>query len=190
MQANFSSGSIDFRWFLVSFCTLVMAIIGSKTLQRFHGGTQKTRALTNVSLWNYYALISLSVSIVVILLGWRSMKGPVSFIPFLVTIAFCRFCYGFLTPAYNTLLNNYIPPEHSKERATIMSWGSMLVSFLTICLIFPSSGPSGARTTLGWILPGSILFIVTGVLYFLMRRYQRKIGEIPSSVAVPVAEGD
>lgn len=177
MRANFGVGKMSPYWFVIVFSQLTMALFGSKLLSRLIRSKNK---MTNVSLWLWYAIISFLIGLVVIALGINTMKHSTPLYFFMFTIAFCQFGYGFLTPAYNTLINAYIPKEYAQQRATILSMGSMIISFFGIVLLFPSSGPSGESTTIGWILPGALLVILTLIVHVLLRRYQRKIGEIPT----------
>ena len=188
MQENFGVGNKSPYWFVAVFISLVTAILGSKILEKILAKDGKKT--NNIALWLWYVVVNLVIGGVVIAFGVNNIKSSASLPLLIVTVASCQFGYGFLTPAYNTLINNYIPAIHSDKRATIMSAGSMFLSLLTITLIFPSSGPSGQMTAVGWMLPGVLLIVATLVLHILMRRYQRKIGEIPVPIAAPLAQGD
>ncbi|MBI5299442.1 MAG: MFS transporter [Deltaproteobacteria bacterium] len=188
LQANLGTKTLNYYWFLVVFLGLLMAFLGSKLMEKINAKDGGVRKTSNARLWVYYVLVNLLIGLFVIGLGLKSLNSKLPLVLFMTTIVTCRFGYGFLSPAYNTLINAYIPPENSKQRATILSLGSMIVSILAIFLTLPSSGPDGKATTVGWILPGSLLVFMTVGIHILMRRYQRKIGEIPSAVVAPVVQ--
>jgi hypothetical protein len=75
----------------------------------------------------------------------------------------------------NSLFNYFIPEELSPERATIMSFSSMVLELLMIILIYPTSGTSGENTVIGWMIPATLLLFATIILNFLMHHYERKM---------------
>jgi len=185
MKANYGVGKMTPYWFFIVFSSLGAALFGSRLLEWINRGIAKKGGghLFNVVLWSWFALVSLFVAVSVATLGLGKVYGHMSLAFFVVTIMLCHFGQGFLMPAYNILLNNYIPLEKSQERATVMSFSSMFTSLVMIFLMFPSSGPSGEDTPMGWIIPSIIAIAVVLVLHPLMRRYQRNTGEIPEKVS-------
>jgi len=187
MQANFGLGKMSPYWFLIVFSGLIMAFIGSKFLGKLNN-SYKGEKLAKSALWPWYTSVSLIIACLVVTLGINSINRPMPLSLFIVSIACAQFGYGFLNPLYNILINAYIPNESAKHRATILSFGSMFISFLTIFLMLPSSGPDGQSIAVGWLLPAGMLIVLTLIVHILMRRYQRKIGEIPSAAGAPVVQ--
>lgn len=137
----------------------------------------------NVKTWLWFVVMALVMSLPSLYLGFKTRQGTITLPVLIVAVVFCQFGYGFLRPCYETLVNHYIPPEHSQKRATVMSFAGMLVSAVVIVLMIPAAGKTGEATTVGWLIPSGMLLFLTIVLHFFMRRYQKKIGEIPSPLA-------
>lgn len=93
---------------------------------------------------------------------------------FLIAIICVRIGYGVITPAFETLLNNYLPHSHARERATVLSFGSFINGILILLLAIPTSGPSGEKTTAGWLVPAILLLVVTAVGHRVLRRTERE----------------
>lgn len=187
MQANFGLGKMSRYWFLIVFCDLVMAFIGAKFLGKLNNSYKGEKSAKS-ALWPWYASVSLIVGCLIVALGTSSMNRPMPLPLFIISIACAQFGYGFLNPLYNILINAYIPDESAKHRATILSFGSMFVSFLTIFLMLPSSGSDGQSITVGWILPAGMLIVLTLIVHILMRRYQRKSGEVSLDLKISAAQ--
>lgn len=182
MKSNFGAGKMSPYWYLIVFLSLTLCFVGSKMMEWLsHNkkGSDPNGTTSNVTTWIWFVLFALIMSVPVAYLGIKTQEGNITLPLFIVTVAFSRFAYGFLRPAYETLINNYIPPQYSQERATIMSFASMLSSVVVILLMIPSAGKTGEATTVGWLIPSGLLLFLTIILYFFMRRYQRKIGELP-----------
>ncbi|OGQ04800.1 MAG: hypothetical protein A2W61_04820 [Deltaproteobacteria bacterium RIFCSPLOWO2_01_44_7] len=182
MKTNFGAGRMSPYWFLIVFAALVLTFIGAKTLEQInhtHTVNGEREKVPNVKLWRWFIIVSFVMSVPVILLGRLVMDGKMNLWFFIITIALNQFGYGFLRPCYETLVNNYIPTQHSQERATIMSFASMLSNLFLIVLMLPSSGQTGATTAIGWIIPSGILVGLALILHLFMTRYQKKIGELP-----------
>lgn len=190
MKTNFGIIKMSPIWFLIIFLSFVASFGGSKGLEKINKFYFKKykRKISNVVLWQLFAFICFLTSFPIIALGWSQWTGQMSLWFFVLVIAIFNIGYGFLMPAHNTLINYYIPVEHAQERATIMSCASMLNSLLVIVFSFPSSGPSGKDTAIGWMLPAGILVIMTLVIHVLMRRYQRKTGELSGRLELASAK--
>lgn len=76
---------------------------------------------------------------------------------------------GIFAPAYESLLNRNIPREYAEERATIMSFGSMIRSCFVLLLTIPASGSSGKTTVAAWIVPAVVLFVATIYVAYTLR---------------------
>ena len=185
MKANFGVGKMSPYWYFIVFSGLGLMFLGSKMMEwvshfkRTAGNENKSN---NAVIWLWFVLIAFVMSVPIFYLGLKTNQGNTSLPLFMTAVVLSKFGYGFLRPCYETLVNHYIPPEHSQKRATVMSFAGMLVSAMVIVLMIPSAGKSGEATTVGWLVPSGILFCLTVVLHFLMRRYQKSIGEIPASL--------
>ncbi|MDP2599285.1 MAG: hypothetical protein Q8P84_00935, partial [Deltaproteobacteria bacterium] len=175
MKANFGVGRMSSYWYAIVGLSLFLNFLGAKAMELI-----AHKSPSNVALWIWFMLISLVMSSPVAYLGIKTMEGDVSLVLLVLSVVLCRFGYGFLRPCYDMLVNKYISAEHSKRRATILSLGGTLSSLVVVLLMIPSSGTTGENTTFGWLIPSGLLIVLTLVLGFLMRRYQRRIGELPS----------
>jgi len=181
MKSNFGAGKMSFYWYLIVFLSFGTSFLGAKGIEWLSHRymAKNNERISNVTLWDYMVIVCFMISIAVLCLGASSLMGYMPIALFIAVIAILNIGYGFLMPASDALINHYIPVENSSERATIMSLDSMLLEFVMIILFFPSSGSSGEKTVVGWMIPAGVLIVATSVLHILMRRYQRKIGELP-----------
>lgn len=180
MKSNFGIGKMSPYWFIVVFTSMGMALLGTKLLEKINHRhvDGKIRKLPDSTLWNWLAGACIIMAIPIIVLGINAGTNSMDLNLFIVAMAAFSIGYGFVIPAYEILINYFIPSNHAKERATIMSLSEMLLELCFVVLLFPSSGPSGKQTAVGWILPAGILIVLTVVVHFLMRRYQRRAGEL------------
>lgn len=81
---------------------------------------------------------------------------------------------GMFTPAHDSILNKYIPKDYAQERATILSFGSMLRSIFVLLLAIPASGSSGANTVAAWIIPATLLLVVLLIAVRMLKRSEAK----------------
>lgn len=179
MKSNFGAGKMSPYWYLIVFLSLGLNYVGAKVMEWVSHAKAKANGVhRNVSIWSWFAVVSIIMSLPIVILAIKTRQGDITLPLFIFAISISRFGYGFLRPCYETLINNYIPKQNAKERATIMSCASMLDSLLVLLLMIPSSGKTGEATTIGWLVPSGLLLGLTLVIYLLMRRYQKKIGEI------------
>jgi len=185
MKSNFGVGKMSPYWYLIVFLGLGLTFLGAKIMEwvaHVKANSDPNGKLSNVITWLWFVAFSLIMSVPIAYLGLRTQAGNITLSLFITAVTLKTLGYGFLRPCYETLINNYIPAEHSKKRATIMSFASMFASAVVIVLMIPSAGKTGEATTVGWLIPSGMLMVFTLVFHFLMRRYQRKIGELPGKL--------
>lgn len=186
MKENFGVTQMSWPWYVVVFSGMVGSYLGTQFLStilvRFQ---QLQRELQTQALWHWFTGLCLLMAIGILFLGYSKSHELMTLPIFIIGFFVFNFTQGFLMPAEETLLNTFIPEKNSTERATINSLGPMLTETLLILLAFPSSGPSGGSTVIGWMLPAGILFVLTCVIHLRMRRHLR----LPVVVAgtMPVA---
>ena len=194
MKTNFGFGKMSPFWVVVIILSIVMGTVGSKMLTRLIDRFKKEgKPAPNWLLRKWLVSSALLVCFPVLLLAIVSMTGAKSVLLLIATVVLTRWGLGFIRPCYETIVNNYIPAEHSEERATILSVGSMMVSVLVVLLMIPSGGSSGLNTVQGWILPTMLLLIAAVGFNVLIKRYQRRSGEaesapVQTALAEPVVE--
>lgn len=190
MKSNFGVGKMSYAWYLIAGLSFLTSFFGAKLLEWLHHRSVSVfgKRMTNADLWLWVVAVCLCIALSVLVLGGASLVSQMSLGLFVITVAIVNVGYGFLQPAYDTILNHYIPAEHALERATIMSVSSMVLELVMAVFLFPSSGPSGSETVVGWMIPAGTLFVVTFIMHFLMRRYQKLIGEIPPTCEMPQSE--
>ena len=77
---------------------------------------------------------------------------------------------------------NYIPASHAAERATVLSFGSLVKGLFVVMLAIPTGGIGGAKSLVGWVLPAGLLLIVALIGNFVLRREERLTPEAASSL--------
>ena len=182
MKTNFGVEKMTLHWFFLVLSGLIGAFLGSKFLEFLQHNTVKNGqdSLSPSSLWLWTLGASFFMGVPISVLGFLSWNGMMTVGIFTAGFVCFNIGYGFIMPGITTLKNHYIPIGHSAERATILSWQSMITEIFVVALAFPSSGPSGEKTAVGWILPASLLIISALVVNVFLRRYQRKVGELPA----------
>jgi MFS family permease len=85
-------------------------------------------------LQSIYIVAGFWAATLIIILSVATFMGQNSFLLFFVSIAMMEFTFGIIAPVFETLINYYIPPKDSQERATILSAGSMIRGIL-MCLL-------------------------------------------------------
>jgi len=180
MKANFGVEKMSFYWFFVVFGSFVTSFLGSKFLEYLnrHHENETSARMSNEQLWNWLAVVCIITAIPVIVLGVLSTLNQLTLFVFVGAIVVFNVGYGFLMPAYDTLINYYIPEKHAKQRATVMSFASMLDSVLMVMFLFPSTGPSGRQTAIGWLVPAVMLIVLIGIVHVLMKSYCRQQREL------------
>lgn len=176
LREGFKISNQTAYWMVTAVIVLLMETAGSHSLTWLTSrwGRRNHQKTHNNTLRRWMAASTLFSAMAIIALGyvtWRN--GSFSIMIFAIAVLGIEFSYGFVAPCYETLINNYIPEDHAQERATIMSLGSMVRSVFAIFLIIFAAGKSGATTTVGWIIPATLLLVITLVGSQLIKRYQK-----------------
>lgn len=101
---------------------------------------------------------------------------------FLLTVLCVRIGFGIIAPAFETLLNNYLPHSHARERSTILSLSGLWRGILVFLLAIPASGPSGEKTTVGWLVPAAVLLVVTLMGWWILSREEHRAPQLHCEV--------
>lgn len=174
VRTNFPDTSQVLTWLGLAFITQLAAAAGSHLVSRWtrsHADAIQTR---NVILRRLLIGGCLAGGGLVVSLSFGARWHWDPFWLFLLTVTVVRFGFGIINPTFETLLNNYLPHFHARERATMMSFGSFLNGVLVLVLAFPASGPSGATTTMGWFVPAILLLMATLIGYRILVRSERE----------------
>ena len=171
-------------WVLIVVGSQLLSTLSSRLLVKLnHRWSIKNGAQSHLAgfrrIFVATALFS-SVSIIALSLDTAFHKINVFIFPAAVIVV--MFSFGIIGPCFETLINAYIPPEDSQERATIMSAGSMLRSLLILILAVPSGGSSGENSPVHWAIPAVLLLLATIFANFFMKQEtkQREIINNPS----------
>lgn len=176
-----------YYWIGLVVATQLVSAVGSHALtlwtHRWHKNNQaKTH---NVLLRRWLIGACLFSSLPVLVLSWLTSRGMDTFWYFISAVLPVEFAYGVIAPCYETLVNNYIPDSHSQERATILSFGSLIRSLLVMFLAIPAGGSSGEKTTVGWAIPAFLLLAMVIIGNTVLKRAQRKIPEVVEVKVTP-----
>lgn len=167
----------NYYWILIAVGILIASAIGSHSLtwlsklQHKNGGGFKTK---NAQLRRWLVATCLLCGFSVLVLGWFTIKSYDQFPLFIIVVLMVEFSYGLIHPCYETLINNYIPDASSDERATILSVGSMVRSVLAMLLAVPAGGRSAETTTIGWMIPASLLIVFTLIARYALKKKERE----------------
>lgn len=180
LRSKLSVESQPYYWIGLVLILPLLGAIGSHFItfcsNRFHA-KHKTREY-NVLLRKILVGICLLSAIPIVCLSYLTHRGLDTFGMFIVTILPVQFGLGIITPCFETLVNNYIPSSAAGERATILSFASLMKSLIIMLLIIPSGGSSGATTTVSWIIPAGLLIIVTLIGNRVLKKAQASAPDI------------
>lgn len=160
-------------WIGLSLLFLSSSIVGSHVMTKLgdrwkaNGGTKTHNS--SLRKWLIASTITSSLPIIT-LSGFAYYYGQAPFLLFVMAALAVEFSYGLVAPCYETLLNNYIPDAHAGERATIMSFGSMLKGLVVLLFAIPAGGGSGTTTIVGWVAPAILLLICTLIGWNRLRK--------------------
>lgn len=172
MSANWGAQKWSPEWYGMVFAVPMVSAFGAHFIS-WWGDFVQHKTGKKASNWALRTLMYGTTVFFVVLpilgLGLLNFFGMASFAVFALSILCVESTAGTITPCFESLMNNYIPAKNTKERATILSIGSMLSGLLLLLLLIPSSGASGATTVVGWILPACLLLVVIILGYFRFR---------------------
>lgn len=186
MSAQFGTKKWTPEWYGMVVAVSLLGALGSHALTWRGDGIQKRtgQRMSNTSLRRWLLASEVFAAVPIIALGIATRQGVISFPLLAFAVLAVEFAYGVVTPCFDTLMNNYIPPAHSQERATILSMGSMIRSVFVLLLMVPSSGRSGITSPAAWILPAGILLVSSLVVEWRLRTHDKHA----SSTLIPSGE--
>jgi len=128
-------------------------------------------SITRLNRWLYFAIYSSVFA--VFILGIINSFGIINFPVFLLCVIITESSFGIAYPAYESLVSYSLPEKHAQERATVLSLASALKSFFVLLIIIPSRGSSDSLSTVGWLLPAGIVFIIGLIALYFIKKYQK-----------------
>lgn len=170
----------SFSWIGLVVATLLISSLGSHALTLWTRKWHKHHGVRthNVVLRKWLIAACLLSGIPILILSWLTWHVMDTFWFFTATVLSVEFSYGVIAPCYETLMNNYIPDTHAKERATILSFGSLVRGLFVMLLAIPAGGSSGEQTTIGWAIPAFFLLVSAIVGHFVLKRAQKRAPDI------------
>ena len=179
-------------WMGMAILIFVMCMAGSHTLTLLSARWKRRNGpeTYNAALRRWFICGCFLSALPIVITGLLTKYGVNAFYGFIFAVLAVSYCYGLLAPCYEILLNKYIPDENSGERATIMSWGSMVKGLLVLALAIPAGGRSGAATIIGWVIPGLLLLFASIITNYYLKRGEAKYLEEKSRIKKPVEATD
>ena len=138
----------------------------------------------------YVSMGALCAVSVITFSAWSFIGHP-PIATFIAMLGIILFSAGFLMSGFDILVNSLIGPERAKDRATIVSAGSMVRSLLTLILAIPAGGTNAQESPISWSIPAVILLVaVVGAWFTLRSDEQRRLTRNATSEAngSPVGE--
>lgn len=162
-------------WVLIMVAGQALMTVSSRFLAWINDRWVKNGGITKhmIGLRRLYVLTSIASALAVIVLSWMTAYNSVTIFVFAACVVAVQFSFGIVGPCFESLVNHYVPAESAGERATIMSAGSMLRSFLILLLAIPSGGKSGQTTATGWFIPATLLLFSVVLAAVYMRRTEK-----------------
>jgi len=172
MKDTFGVQKMTFFWFFLVYANIFAGLFGSRFARKISKKiytVDHELVSSNLRAWRYFFTISLVISFLVLAIAALTHMSLLNLALFVFVISVFKFGYGFLNPTFNSLINYFIPPENSAQRATIISFSSMLITLVTALMLLPISGGSGKDSILGWLLPAGITVILLIAMNFRLK---------------------
>lgn len=185
VRSNFPGTPQVLAWLGLAVVTQLAAAGGSHMVTRWtrrHVGTIHSRSILLRRLLITGCLVG-GALVLGLSLGARWHWHP--FWLFLLTVTMVRLGFGVVSPTFETLLNYALPHSHARERATVLSFASFVNGVLVFVLAFPTSGPSGEHTTMGWLVPAILLLIVTLIGHRILVKTEREAPRLRCETEAP-----
>ena len=167
-------------WIGLVLVLLAFTIIGSKLLtpaiQKWGGVAGSHHQVKGLHILLFASCLISAVPILI--LSYSTLVGNHSFWIFMCAIIPVEFAYGIIAPCFDTLINHYISDSNAPQRATILSFASLLRSFLIIILSVPAGGSTGKTSPIGWAIPAGLLLIVTVIGFLIVRKRSDQISDV------------
>lgn len=178
-----STGSDKYSplWMALAIGMAILFVISSRVLIYLNQHWSKKGDDSHIKsfIWLFFGA-SVFSSVGVIALGYTTLIGINHLIYLAMAVFFVVFSWGFMNPSYETLINHFIGASDEKERATIISAGSLVRSVLVMFLAIPAAGPSGAKSPIYWMIPAVLLLVSSLVMLIVVSHAQRKNMELVS----------
>lgn len=156
------------------------AAIGSQLFghvtNRIHRKTKKK--LNNKTLRKIMVSTGICTVFPVLFVSYKTSDLSSSFVWCAIVVGIIGLTHGVVMPCFETFVNNNITDSHSGERATILSFASLLRGLFVTLLAVPTWSVSGAESTRGWIFPAIALLIATIIGNRVMKRGESKAPDI------------
>ncbi len=163
MGSLYGTSKWSIQWYLMAFGVPATCAISSQILNawsaRYHFRTGTKAPASCLIKWMLGTCFLGTIPILV--LGITQWTTQVPFGLFAWGVLSLQSSQGIIDPSYSALINQYIPAGNSQERATIMSFGTMLQGLLILVLLVPSSmSTTGSADVVGWLLPSGIMLAI------------------------------
>ena len=166
MVSNFGIAKMSPAWMGLIVMSIFTSVVGSRMLSgRIQGEGHEHRA----KLERWYVFGNIAVTLPVFLLAALSFLHQKSLATLILTIGLLKWGLGFIRPCFETLVNDYLPAEYSKQRATVLSFINLVAGLACVLLMVPSGGPSGQHTAQGWVIPAVLLVVATAAAFWKLR---------------------
>lgn len=174
MGAQFGTGKWSPAWYAMVLGVSLAGAFGAQFLAWAGDSVQKNTGhrMSNSMLRRWLVCSLFLASVPILILGYATDKGWISFPLFASCIMMLEITFGVVSPCVDSLINNYIPAHNAKERATILSMGGTIRGLLVLLLMVPSSGVSGMNSPVGWMIPAGILFLMAFVIGSRIKKYE------------------
>lgn len=164
-------------WMALGAVAIAICAFGSRLvnfMSRSWASRTKDLKTHNAILRQWLVIGALSCSLPILAMGFLRMVNGHSLPLFIVSMILVQFAYGMMLPCYETLVNNYIPDASANERATILSYSSMVRCIILTLLGIPAAGQSTDATAIGWMIPATLLTLVAITTWIVLRADERR----------------
>ena len=172
LKETFDIDKTTVEWFFIILASISMLLVGSKLSRKLQRKFYQNRSGDDVTyriLWNIFLIGICLFTILVLLFGILIHLGVNSIYVYVILIPLFRIGYGFMGPIYQTLINHFIPKDHSTERATILSVSSMLMLMFNAIFLMPGMFFEATKTPIAWIFPSSLTLVVALLCFYISK---------------------
>jgi MFS family permease len=189
------AGKLSTLWIGLVVLSMVVQFLGARTFawlnDRLVHAQSGNRARFAMYRRFFVSTAVICAGSVLALSGSVALQQSFHLVIFGVTLCVVTCSFGIIPAGFDILVNASISAEHSSQRATVISMGSMIRSVLTLLLAVPAGGTSAENSPVGWAIPALALLVAAVGAYVALRAdEQRRHGRAASRVDSAVAASD
>lgn len=174
LSAHWGAEHFTWQWMALAIVPSFCSVFGARWLaQKSHDWLGQQQQAVN-PLRNIFIGMSIAASMAIFVLSICTYFDITTLGILFAAVFMVVFSFSTIVPAFEALINYFIPEELAQQRATVMSGGSMVRGILMGIFVIPAGGTGGQTTPIFWSFPAALLLISAIVTAIVIAREQKK----------------